>query len=120
MPVPWLLLITAMIAVETPNGELVGDNGKALGRLQIHKDCFEDAMEYAREQDLDVSWIKYEHCKNYGVSVFVLRMYAARYKAKTPEEICKLWNGGPDWRTAKSKKKCNIKRYWLKVKKELK
>jgi hypothetical protein len=71
-------------------GPILGDNGKALGPLQIHKSYHKDsrvAGDYSRVSDL-----------NYSVRVATayLKRYApAAWKAGDVETLARVHNGGP-------------------------
>lgn len=105
-------LIDALVKVES-NGDAraVGDNGKALGCLQIWSVVVEDVNQ--------VSSVKYTHADalDPAKARAICRAYLARYcTAKrlghppTDEDFARVWNGGPDgWR-----KNCTIK-YWQRV-----
>lgn len=91
-------------------GAIVGDNGRALGPLQIHKGCWIDSGVRGN----------YSDCTNLAYSEKVMTGYLKRYGAKEIqsknfEALARCWNSGPQW-----KKKTNLtERYWLKVKKNL-
>jgi hypothetical protein len=111
-------LILALIAVES-GGDLaaVGDNGKALGCLQLHAIYVEDVnriykTSYKHEDAYDMN-------KATDIAVKYLMHYGKVYENKTGHEatyevLARIHNGGPNgW-----KKKATLK-YWQKVKKEL-
>lgn len=96
------------------NDHAAGDNGKALGRYQIHRGCFKDAQEY----DKYLKVFKYEDVTNKYVADKVVMAYINRYeKGGTYEAWAKLWNGGPNWRKAAGQKKKNLDNYYYKFKK---
>ena len=106
-------LIDAIHMVETSGrlGAIRGDGGAALGPLQIHRGCWQDANLPGR----------YEDCADLAYSKRVWAAYMARYATKrrlgrpvTDEDRARIWNGGPNG----YKKTATIK-YWAKVKKEL-
>tara|TARA_B100001059_G_scaffold127412_2_gene127307 strand:+ start:726 stop:1130 length:405 start_codon:yes stop_codon:yes gene_type:complete len=106
-------LIDAIHMVETSGrlGAIRGDGGAALGPLQIHRGCWQDANLPGR----------YEDCADLAYSKRVWSAYMARYATKrrlgrpvTDEDRARIWNGGPNG----YKKTATIK-YWAKVKKEL-
>ncbi len=88
-------------------GAIKGDNGKALGPLQIHKICFLDVAKKGE---------KYENCADLEFSKEILRRYCAKYAPKDLsnqnwEACARLWNSGPNW-----KSKFHLtQRYWGKV-----
>ena len=103
-------LIDAIHQVETSGklGPISGDNGAALGPLQIHRGCWEDANIGG----------KYSQCADLEYSKRVFRAYMKRYATKkrlgrtpTLEDMARIWNGGPNG----YKKSATIK-YWNKVK----
>jgi hypothetical protein len=71
-------------------GAIVGDNGKALGPLQIHKSYHADsrvAGDYSRVADLDYSK---------RVATAYLKRYApTAWKAGDVETLARIHNGGP-------------------------
>lgn len=89
---------------------IIGDNGKAIGPLQIHKVCWLDAVEY--DKSIGGS---YQDCHKLDYAKKVFNAYIKRYgKGKTLEQQARIWNGGPKGH----KKQATIK-YWQKVKRFL-
>lgn len=73
---------------------IVGDGGKAIGPLQIHRSCWLDVKK-ADE--------KYEDCYDLEYSLRVFERYMARYakpsrlgRAVTDIDRARIWNGGPN------------------------
>ena len=103
-------LISALIAVESSGNDLaVGDGGRAIGPLQIHRCVVEDANKRFRTH--------YVHSRmtNRAESVEVFTRYVRIYAPNgTPEQIARRWNGGP-----RGDKKSATLGYWRKVKKEM-
>tara|TARA_Y100001937_G_scaffold117139_1_gene170038 strand:- start:10549 stop:10947 length:399 start_codon:yes stop_codon:yes gene_type:complete len=106
-------LVDAIHIVETGGrvGPILGDNGYALGPLQIHRACWKDA-----NVDGD-----YSQCANLEYSKRVFYAYMKRYATEkrlgrkpTNEDMARIWNGGP-----MGYKKSSTVKYWAKVKKEL-
>lgn len=106
-------LVDAIHMVETSGrtGPIKGDNGAALGPLQIHKACWIDANLPG----------KYSDCADLTYAKRVFRAYMARYATErrlgrpvTDEDRARIWNGGPNG----YKKKATLP-YWNKVRKEL-
>lgn len=104
-------LIDALVHVES-KGEVhaVGDNGRAVGPLQIHKEVVDDVNKaygttytYADRKSLDKSR---EICRKY------LLLHAG-HKASN-EKYARIWNGGPG-----GHKKRKTRKYWVKVKRRL-
>ena len=106
-------LVAAVHMVETSGrlGPIRGDGGAALGPLQIHRACWQDANLPGR----------YEDCADLAYAKRVFAAYMARYATErrlgrpvTDEDRARIWNGGPSgW-----KKKATVA-YWNKVRKEL-
>ena len=104
-------LISALIIVESSgNDRAIGDNGKAIGPLQIH-----------REVVLDVNRITGSHYRhqdmtNRAQARAVCEAYLKHYgNGATPEQLARRWNGGP-----KGDQKQATAAYWRKVQKEIK
>ena len=114
--IDWILLLTALIAVESsgdPNA--IGDNGKAYGCLQLHSAYVQDAAEYARQD-----WT-HEDAFDPEKSKQIVRAYMARYaterrlvRTPTYEDISRIHNGGP-----MGFRKSATDKYLQKVKKKL-
>ena len=105
-------LITALIAVESSgNDQAIGDNGRAIGPLQIHRAVVLDVNRitgsHYRHQDMTNRVQARAVCEAY------LRHYG---KGKSTEEQARIWNGGPQGH----KKKTATQAYWLKVQRNLK
>lgn len=107
-------LVDAIHAVETGGrlGPITGDNGKALGPLQIHWVCWKDA---------NMPDGTYSDCASLAYSKRVFARYMARYATErrlgrpvTDEDRARIWNGGPN-----GYRKEATKVYWSKVRKEL-
>jgi len=72
-----------------------GDGGAAIGSFQIHRACWQDAVQH----DPSIGG-KYSDCNNYDYSVKIVRAYLHRYGAKfiktdNWEALARIWNGGP-------------------------
>lgn len=75
-----------------------GDNGQALGPLQIHRACHYDACEH-----LGINF-GYDECAKWPASSLVCYGYMSRYAKKALmrmelsdiEKMCRIWNGGPN------------------------
>ena len=113
----WDNLVEAIIQVESRgNDSAVGDNGKAVGCLQIHPIVVREVNRlvskhytlddrYSRAKSIEMFNIiseEYDCCEEY-----TFMQYA--------EIVARRWNGGP-----KGDKKTATLKYWEKVKKELK
>ena len=105
-------LISALIIVESSNNDLaVGDQGRAIGCLQIHKAVVVDVNR------ITGSHYKHSEMTNRVAARAVCEAYLTHYgKGKTTEEQARIWNGGPQGH----KKKTATQAYWAKVKKNLK
>jgi len=91
-------------------GKIIGDNGKAIGPLQIHFENWKDATDF----DKSIGG-KYSDCHDLKYSQLIFDAYLRRYgKGKSAEERARIWNGGP-----KGYEKSATKRYWEEVKKNL-
>lgn len=97
-----------MVESSGRTGPILGDGGAALGPLQIHRACWQDANLPG----------KYEDCADLEYSKRVFRAYMSRYatsrrigRAVTDEDRARIWNGGPQ-----GYKKFTTITYWNKVK----
>lgn len=107
-------LIDAICKVESNNGMYdVGDNGKAIGCLQIWKTVVDDVNKYSK--------VKYTYADRYNKvkSYEIFKLYIGHYATKkrlgrkpTNEDMARIWNGGPN-----GYKKTSTIKYWNKVKK---
>ena len=110
-------LLDAMIQVESSGrDDAVGDNGNAIGPLQIWRVYWLDANEYKYLGGT------YEDCFNRSYAKWVVHSYMERYAKEKwtdvnkfdPEYCARIHNGGPRGNT----KHATVK-YWIKVQKEL-
>ena len=103
--------VRAVHTVETGGrvGPILGDGGRALGPLQIHRGCFKDSGVAGR----------YEDVADLAVATAVLRAYLTRYAPKALaagesagrwQECARIYNGGP-----KGASKTATLAYWRKV-----
>lgn len=89
------------------NANAVGDNGRAIGAYQIHRDYWIDGT-----QALKVKW-PYSDARDEAKARQVVRAYLLRYERKgNPESWCRLHNSGPGWK----KKMQATDGYWAKAK----
>ena len=107
-----------LIVVETgghpdPNNA-IGDNGKALGILQMHEAYVKDAAEYA-----DVTWSHHDALdplKARKIFLAYMHRYAKMerkpHHMSYPEFVSRIHNGGPNGYL-----KASTNSYWQKVKK---
>jgi len=104
------LLFYAISEVESNHNDMaVGDGGASKGRYQIGKAYWKDACEFGGfDYDYD------KNVKNPLICKLIMKTYWKRYGAKTPEEKCRMHNGGPNGHT----QDCTLT-YWAKIKKVL-
>ena len=104
-------LITALIAVESSGNDLaIGDGGKAIGPLQIHKAVVTDVNR------ITGSHYRHQDMTNRTQARAVCQAYLEHYgRGKTTEEQARIWNGGPT-----GDRKTATVAYWAKVKKAIK
>lgn len=110
-----LSLVNAIIEVESGgDNNAIGDNGRAIGCMQIWKCVWEDV-----KHNEEFKGLEYEDVKKREVALKVFHAYMKRYATKkrlgrepTDEDRARIWNGGPNG----YKKKCTEK-YWSKVRK---
>lgn len=94
----WTRFLTALQRVETggePNGGegAIGDGGDALGPFQCHKGAWTDSRVPGR----------YEMVSKRDYSEKVVMAYLDRYaRGQTPENMARIWNGGPKGATKKA------------------
>ena len=101
-------LLDAIRQVESSGGKdkRDGDDGKAIGPYQIHRDYWTDGTKF-----LGVEW-PYELARDEKYARPVVRAYISHYgHGKGMEGMARIHNGGPiGW------KKESTKAYWIKVK----
>jgi hypothetical protein len=104
-------LISALIMVESSNNDLaIGDQGRAIGCLQIHKAVVLDVNR------ITGSHYRHQDMTNRVQARAVCEAYLTHYgKGKTTEEQARIWNGGPQGHH----KKQATEAYWNKVRKHL-
>jgi hypothetical protein len=104
-------LITALIAVESGGRDnAIGDNGRALGPLQIHRAVVLDVNR------ITGSHYRWESMTNRAQARAVCEAYLKHYgRGCTTEQLARRWNGGP----AGDRKQATLS-YWNKVSKHLK
>lgn len=100
-------LIDAFVQVES-NGRAnaVGDNGKAVGCLQIWEVVVDDVNRFSPTK------YSYEDRKSIIKSREICKKYLIHYGGKnaTDEKYARIWNGGP-----KGYAKVSTRGYWRKV-----
>lgn len=104
-------LISALIIVESSGNDLaVGDGGKAIGPLQIHRGVVLDVNR------ITGSSYRHQDMTNRAQARAVCEAYLKHYgKGATTEQLARRWNGGP-----KGDQKQATAAYWRKVQKEIK
>lgn len=101
-------LIDALVKVESKGDvNAIGDNGKAVGCLQIWCDVIEDVNRFSMVQ------YTYDDRYDYVKSKEICRKYLLHYGGRNAsnETYARIWNGGPKGHT-----KISTKKYWNKVK----
>ena len=104
-------LISALMLVESSNNDLaIGDQGRAIGCLQIHKAVVLDVNR------ITGSHYRHQDMTNRVAARAVCQAYLTHYgKGKSTEEQARIWNAGPQGH----KKKQATDAYWVKVKKQI-
>lgn len=107
---PKFLHALNMVEASGREGNIVGDNGKALGPFQIHRSYWQDAKVAG----------SYSMVTNRAYAAQVVTAYLNRYAKsavvnKDFETLARIHNGGPA-----GHKNSATKAYWLRVKKNLK
>ena len=108
--------VAAEIQVESSGrNNAIGDDGKAIGCLQIHIACWQDA----KEMDSSLQG-NYSNCFSREYSIKVMRAYLNRYcpdaiRKNDFETMARTWNGG-----ANGRNNPRTLDYWRRVKLSLK
>jgi hypothetical protein len=104
-------LISALMIVESSNNDMaIGDQGRAIGCLQIHKAVVLDVNR------ITGSHYRHQDMTNRVQARAVCEAYLKHYgRGKTTEEQARIWNGGPtgDHKTA-------TLAYWRRIQKVIK
>lgn len=105
-------LISALIAVESSGNDLaIGDQGRALGPLQIHKAVVLDVNRFTG------SHYRHSEMTNRAIAQKVCQAYLEHYgKGCTTEQLARKWNGGGP----AGDRKATTLPYWRKVEAQLK
>ena len=106
-------LISALMAVETGGHRtadlVIGDGGRAIGALQIHRSVVEDVNRFAGTH---YSW---KGMTNRADARRVCDLYLQRYaKGRSMEDAARIWNGGPSGHL-----KPSTEAYWAKVQRNM-
>lgn len=103
-------LLAALLAVESGGNDLaVGDHGRAIGALQIHRGVVEDVNRH--------HGTTYRHADMHdrAKAVRVASLYLATYApGASPEVQARVWNGGP-----RGASKAATLGYWARVRREM-
>jgi len=96
-------------------GNVIGDNGKALGPLQIHRSYFQDAVNF----DPSIK-TGYNSVTNLSIATRVVSAYLKRYapiavKQNDYKTLARIHNGGPN-----GNNNPNTNKYWTKVSNHIK
>jgi len=110
------ILIVALIAVESSgNNRAIGDNGLAVGCLQIHPIMVQDANRISGRHYTLLD--RYNRRKSVQMCKIYLRHYCTAKRMghePTMQDMARCWNGGPRGWARKS-----TLSYWKKVKAKL-
>ena len=104
-------LISALMIVESGNNDqAIGDQGRAIGCLQIHKAVVLDVNKFTG------SHYRHQDMTNRAQARAVCQAYLEHYgKGKTTEQQARIWNGGPTG----DRKQATVA-YWRRVQRNLK
>jgi hypothetical protein len=104
-------LISALIIVESSGNDLaIGDQGRAIGCLQIHKAVVLDVNR------ITGSHYRHQDMTNRVQARAVCEAYLKHYgRGASTEQLARRWNGGPT-----GDRKTATVVYWAKVKKAIK
>ena len=110
-------ILDAIEAVETGGcadpANAVGDSGRALGPMQIHKVYWQDAVQH--DPSLVANGETYQSVRNRAYARRVVMAYWSRYaKSWDSETLARIHNGGPRGHKVKG-----TLGYWAKVRKLL-
>lgn len=100
-------LISALVMVESGGDPAkVGDDGKALGVLQIHAQVVQDVNR------MYGTHYRHEHVLKPAIARRICRLYIMHYAGvgASAEQCARIWNGGP-----RGHGKAATKKYWEKV-----
>lgn len=111
---PFFKAISKIESNNNPNA--IGDGGLAVGVVQIHKGCLQDANEFGKT--------KYNHsdCFDPEISKIIVFNYLKRYQNKHNwefEKMAKVHNGGCNFAKKSGQAAKNLEIYWQKVKHKL-
>ena len=116
--IPTLFLAIGIVETNLdPNA--VGDRGKSVGIVQISDVCLEDVNRILKLQQ---SKIRYKPKDRYDIrkSLEIFRVDIGHYCHNgTFEDMARTWNGGPNWEDKPTRIKARTRRYWVRVRDEL-
>ena len=101
------VLLSAVAMVESSNDPLAyNPDEQAYGLMQIRQCCVDDLNQHYGTN------YKLADFYNPKLAKWAFVHYGRMYGAKTAEEYCRTWNGGP-----RGMKKTATEKYWKKIKK---
>jgi len=108
-------LLNALAVVESNNNDdAVGDSGKAIGRYQIWKTYWRDAIKFCPSIKGKYQDVRNKEYAERIITAYLLRYAKGAVDRKDFEQLARMHNGGPKG----YKKKATLK-YWNRVEKEL-
>jgi len=112
-------LVSALIQVESSGRDhAIGDNGRAVGCLQIHPILVDDVNGILARRGSSTRYTLADRLDRQK-SVAMLEVYLSHYskqlgRAATEQDLARIWNGGPaGW------KRSSTLNYWKKVSSKL-
>ena len=104
-------LISALMIVESSNNDLaIGDQGRAIGCLQIHRSVVLDVNR------ITGSHYRHQDMTNRAAARAVCQAYLTHYgRGASTEQLARRWNGGPT-----GDRKTATVAYWRRVQKVIK
>ena len=109
-------LILTLCIIESGNDpSAIGDNGKAIGILQMHEIMVREVNRIARTKYVYED--RLNECKSKAMAMlfFSHRVKHANSLTEAEMEDCvKAWNGGVAWKRGNAKKQENLDRYYKK------
>ena len=101
-------LMILMLLESGGDSQAIGDNGLAVGVLQIHPILVEDVNRIANTHFTLED--RYDPSMSQQMALIYFRHYLG--PRATPEEMARLWNSGPNWKN----KRHLTDNYWEKFK----
>ena len=113
----YMLFILCLIQIESSNNNnAIGDNGKAVGCLQIHPIMVREVNRICRIKRSKMHFTiadRMDRTKSITMATIYFRYHIKNLE--NYEAMARSWNGGPGWR----QNKASTDRYWAKVKSEM-